>query len=189
MRARKMKAVFLSFVALCAFAYIMFQSDWFQRRYIYPFPYQTLVLEYAEARDLDSPLVAGVIRSESNFRLEAQSHKGALGLMQIMPDTANWIAEQIDYAPFRLDDLQDPEISIRFGTWYLASLKKEFHGNEVLMLAAYNAGRGNVKEWMTKYNWDMSFNDIAQIPFKETRQYVAKVLRSKEKYEKLYPKQ
>lgn len=184
--ARKVKVLFIAFLLICVGAYVGFQSDWFQKKMIYPYPYQELVTEYASARKLDAALVAGVILSESNFKLQAQSHKGAMGLMQLMPDTANWIAEQIGDEQFALTDLHDPEINIRFGTWYLASLNKEFHGNEVLLLAAYNAGRGNVKGWMKEYSWDMSFTDIKQIPYKETREYVAKVLKSKQHYQKLY---
>lgn len=181
------KVLLLGLTILCIIAYFGFRSEWFQKTYLYPYPYRSLVCEYAEERKLDASLVAGVILSESKFKLEARSHKGALGLMQLMPDTAKWIAEQIDDDQFSLGDLNDPEINIRFGTWYLASLKKEFHGNEVLILAAYNAGRGNVKEWMRKYRWDMSFKDIDQIPYQETREYVSKVLKSKEKYRRLYP--
>lgn len=165
-----------------------YQSDWLQKKLFYPYPYRELIAEYAKAENLERSLVAGVILSESKFKNEARSHKGALGLMQLMPDTAKWIAEQMEDDAFLLEELNDPEINIRFGTWYLNSLRQEFKGNEVLMLAAYNAGRGNVKEWMKKYQWDMNFSDIQQIPFKETREYVAKVLKSKQKYDLLYEK-
>lgn len=182
----RIKFVVLGFAALLACTYIVYHSEWFQKKYLYPYPHQPLVVKYAEARNLDPALVAGVIFSESKFNLRARSHKGATGLMQLMPDTANWIAEQLDDDQFTIDELQDPEINIRFGTWYLRSLEREFHGNEVLILAAYNAGRGNVKEWMKKYGWDMSFNDVRKIPFAETREYVARVLSSREKYRNLY---
>ena len=168
-------------------SYLVFQSDWFQRKFFYPLPYRDLVTGYAARQHLDPMLVAGVILSESGFRLEAKSHKGATGLMQLMPETAEWIAEQLGDADFTLGDLNDPEKNIRFGTWYLSSLELEFAGNEVLMLAAYNAGRGNVRAWMEKYGWDMAFSDIAQIPYQETRRYVERVLKSKEAYRRLYP--
>ena len=106
--------------------------------------------------------------------------------MQMMPETAKWVAEQTDFEDFTLNYLEDPEVSIRLGTWYLASLKKEFNNNEVLVLAAYNGGRGNVKQWMRQYGWTMSFRDINQIPYQETREYVGKVLRSKQQYRELY---
>lgn len=169
-------------------AYSVFQSDWFQRHYLYPFGYQDAVYRYSARHSLDPYLVAAVIRTESKFINIARSPKGAMGLMQMMPDTAEWVAKQIDYPNFDVSKLNDPEISIRFGTWYLASVKKEFGGNEILMLAAYNAGRGNVKSWIKQYEWPTNFQDIDQIPFKETREYVKKVLRDRQRYQILYQK-
>lgn len=131
-------------------------------------------------------MVAAVIRTESKFVSQARSPKGATGLMQMMPETAKWVAEQTDDSDFTLRDLENPEVSIRLGTWYLSSLRKEFNNNEILVLAAYNGGRGNVKQWMRQYGWTMSFKDISQIPFEETREYVGKVLRSKQRYKELY---
>lgn len=169
-------------------AYSIFQSDGFQKQYLYPFSYQDAVYRYSERNSLDPYLVAAVIRSESKFINIARSPKGAMGLMQMMPDTAEWVAKQIDYPNFEVSKLNDPEISIRFGTWYLASVKKEFGGNEVLMLAAYNAGRGNVKSWMKQYHWTTDFQDADQIPFKETREYVKQVLQNRMRYQALYQK-
>lgn len=167
-------------------AYAGFNSDWFQKKYLYPYPYQGLVYHYALENELDPLLVAGVIRAESKFVPQARSPKGAVGLMQLMPETAEWIAVQTDYPDFTLDKLENPEVNIRFGTWYLASLQKEFKGNEVLMLAAYNGGRGNVKQWMQRYGWPMNFQAIDQIPFKETKEYVGRVLHDKKRYQDLY---
>ncbi|WP_234407866.1 lytic transglycosylase domain-containing protein [Anaerosinus massiliensis] len=178
--------IFLIGILIIIVGYVGFQSDCVQKKFFYPYPYREFIMEYAAVRNLDSTLVAGVILSESKFEIDARSHKGAIGLMQLMPDTANWIAKQTEDHKFTLEDLNDPEINIRFGTWYLASLNKEFKGNEILMLAAYNAGRGNVKEWMNRNNWDMSFSDIDKIPYKETREYVTKVMKSKAYYKKLY---
>lgn len=167
--------------------YIVYSSDWFQKKYLYPFPHREIVYQYALEKDLDPFLVAGVIRTESKFNTQARSPKGALGLMQMMPETAKWVAEQMDFpANFDTSQLTNPEVNIRMGTWYLSSLKKEFKGNEVLILAAYNGGRGNVKQWMGRYDWTMSFNDVEQIPFLETREYVNRVLDSKKRYQELY---
>ncbi len=126
------------------------------------------------------------MRVESKFNTQARSPKGALGLMQMMPETATWVAQQMEDDEFTLNQLENPEVSIRMGTWYLSSLKKEFKGNQVLMLAAYNGGRGNVKQWMGRYDWDMSFTEVDQIPFLETKEYVDKVLNSKKRYQELY---
>lgn len=181
-----MRILVLGALLIVFAAYAGFNSDWFQKRYVYPYPYQDLVYRYALENELDPLLVAGVIRVESKFVPQARSPKGAIGLMQLMPETAEWIAEQMNFPGFELEDLQNPEVNIRFGTWYLASLHKEFQGNEVLMLAAYNGGRGNVKQWMQRYGWSMDFQAFHQIPFKETREYVGRVLHDKQRYQDLY---
>ena len=142
--------------------------------------------QYAIENNISPYLVAGVILAESKFNPQARSPKGATGLMQIMPETGQWIVSQIENEYESVGDLTDPETNIQLGTWYLSSLKKEFSGNEVLILAAYNGGRGNVKQWMNKYGWTQQFDGIEQIPFKETREYVGKVLRNKQRYEELY---
>lgn len=181
-----MKVLVFSTLFFVVCGYVGYNSDWFQKKFLYPFPHQELVNRYAAKYELNPYLVAAVIRTESKFVSQARSPKGAIGLMQMMPDTAKWVAEQIDYTNFTLQDLEDPETSIKMGTWYLASLRKEFNNNEVLMLAAYNGGRGNVKQWMRQYGWTMTFKEAEKIPFQETREYVGKVLRSKNRYTELY---
>ncbi|WP_425061384.1 Soluble lytic murein transglycosylase [Sporomusa carbonis] len=181
-----LKVLIIGLLFFATGIYAMIASDWFQKKYLYPFLYQEAVYTYALEYDLNPFLVAGVIRTESKFIASALSPKGALGLMQIMPETGRWIAEQLEQKDFMIADLTDPDVNIRFGTWYLASLKKEFAGNEVLYLAAYNGGRGNVKQWMQRYGWSTDFDDIEQIPFKETREYVEKVLYNKKRYQELY---
>jgi len=185
-KVSRRRILFISSVVLFICIYLGVQSNWFQKKYVYPYPYQNAIEQYARAHSLETPLVAGVIMSESKFKDEVHSDTGAIGLMQVMPETAEWIAQQIDEPSFSVEKLHDPDTNIRFGTWYLSSLQKEFCGNEVLMLAAYNAGRGNVHEWMDTYGWDMDFNDINQIPYQETREYVARVLKNKTKYRSLY---
>ena len=174
-------------VVLMAFVvYFVTQIEPVQKKYLYPYPYQELVQQYAAKENIDSALVASVIMNESKFKNEVHSHRGAIGLMQLMPETAEWIAGQIDDSSFSLDKLHEPETNIRYGVWYLASLKKEFEGNEILALAAYNAGRGNVHEWMEERGWTLDFSRVNEIPYEETRAYVASVLRNKVKYERLY---
>ena len=106
--------------------------------------------------------------------------------MQLMPETAAWIAGQQKREGFVLSELEDPDSNIRMGAWYLASLQKEFDNNEILVLAAYNGGRGNVKTWMKDYGWTMGFTEINKIPFSETRCYAERVLSSKQRYYQLY---
>lgn len=167
-------------------AYVIYSSDWFQKKYLYPFPYQDIVYRYAREMNVNPFLVAAVIREESRFMTAARSSKGARGLMQMMPETGKWVAQQLGVENFHPEMLDDPATSIRFGTWYLASLQKEFDGNDVLVLAAYNAGRGNVRQWMHQYGWDSSFRNPALIPFQETRQYIVKVLAAQKRYQELY---
>jgi soluble lytic murein transglycosylase len=166
--------------------YFTYTSEWLQKKYIYPFPNRDIVYQYSLKNNLDPFLVAAIIRTESKFLPRARSPRGAFGLMQMMPETALWVAKESKETDFSLESLADPEVSIRMGTWYLANLNREFKGNHVLVLAAYNAGQGNVKEWMQRYGWNMAFSDASQIPFKETREYVGRVLHSQKRYLELY---
>ena len=106
--------------------------------------------------------------------------------MQIMPETGAWIAKSTDFPNFKDKMLLLPELNIKFGCWYLSELEHEFKQNDILMLAAYNAGRGTVKDWMQENKWDYKLDDVSQIPLVETRTYVENVLRDKKRYEELY---
>jgi transglycosylase, SLT family len=169
------------------FAYFLSQNEHVQRRYLYPYPYQDLVELYANANGVDSALIASVIMNESRFKNDVHSQRGAVGLMQIMPETAKWIAHELGDEAFSLERLHEPETNIRYGVWYLAELKREFAGNDILTLAAYNAGRGTVKEWMEEGGWPWTFRDVDKIPYPETRSYVKNVLQNRIRYERLYP--
>lgn len=180
------KKLIIFSLIMITIGYIIWENEDFQRKYLYPYPYQSTVNFYADRYNLDKSLVAGVILTESKFKPEVVSHRGARGLMQLMPETATWIAYQIEDEDFSVDKLNDVQLNIKYGTWYLASLQEEFQSNEVLSLAAYNAGRGNVHEWMEKYGWDTNFTDYEQIPFPETREYVKRVLKNQQEYQRLY---
>lgn len=153
----------------------------------FPYEYDNLISQYARENDLDKSLVAAVIYQESRYRPGAVSSQGATGLMQIMPDTARWIAERLDL-DYKAADLKDPEYNIRMGTYYLAYLWTRYEGDETLVLAAYNAGPGNVDTWLKnkKYSED---GKLTYIPFRETRNYVAKVLQMKSVYRSLYARE
>jgi len=114
------------------------------------------------------------------------SAKGARGLMQVMPDTGNWIAGELGIREFDPETLYDPMTNLKVGTWYLAFLRREYDGNLVLALAAYNAGRGNVSKWIGEQRWSGEEKDIDSIPFPETREYVKKVLHLYDKYREVY---
>ena len=158
---------------------------WVERSYIYPFEYRSYIETSAESRHTDPFLVAAVIKHESKFEPRARSDGGALGLMQLMPATAEWIARQLG-EPFTEEYLYDPALNIRYGVWYLAELEREFGGNDILALAAYNAGRGNVRDWMERFHWTQQFDEIEAIPYPETRFYVRRVLEDREQYKRLY---
>ena len=183
---KKFLAICASLIAIYFFASV----PTVQKKFLYPFPYRSTVENYSSRWKVDKFLAIAVMKVESNFSEEAHSRSGAVGLMQIMPDTAAWIAYQLGEPPEEISDdiehLHDPETNIRYGTWYLAELKDEFKGNDVLALAAYNAGRGNVHEWMEKNNWSENFSDADKIPYPETRDYVKRVLHCREKYSELY---
>ena len=179
----------ISFILLTtAFAvYFTSQTAPVKRRYIYPNPYQELITTHARANGIPAALVASVIMHESKFAENAKSHRGALGLMQIMPETGKWIAGELSDESFSPEDLKNPETNIRYGTWYLGWLLRDFGGNEALALAAYNAGRSTVREWAEERGWRDDFDDADDIPYEETRLYVRRVLKDRKNYEKLYP--
>ena len=156
----------------------------FGLRLVFPFYHQEAIEFYSKQHDLDPLLVVSIIWVESRFDIEAKSIRGARGLMQIMPETAEWISAQKNI-PYDLQKLYEPEHNIRLGCWYLANLKREFD-NINLVLAAYNGGRGNVRQWMEAGIWQGDAEDIDNIPFGETREYVRRVNIIHQIYQRLY---
>lgn len=155
-------------------------------RLLYPFNYREVIERYAADYGVDPLLVAAVIRVESKFDPNAVSRRGALGLMQLMPATAHWIGPQLGITELTDEMILTPEINIRLGTWYLANLAAEFNHNRELVLAAYNAGRGQVAGWLAAGIWSGSYEDVENIPFPETRNYVSKVRAAYNRYQALY---
>ena len=155
-------------------------------RFVYMWPYQNEIVTYARRNNIDPFLVAAVIKNESEFKPGAVSQVGAIGMMQIMPETGEWIAKQMGLDNYSIHSLYDPGVNIRMGCWYLSELKYEFKGNLLLMLMAYNAGRGNTHGWMNANGWDYNFGDTKAIPYPESRNYVASVLRDRDEYYRLY---
>ncbi|HEY8348052.1 MAG TPA: lytic transglycosylase domain-containing protein [Symbiobacteriaceae bacterium] len=152
---------------------------------VYPLEYENIIFQAAREYGLDPFLVAAVIRTESRFRPGATSPQGARGLMQIMPETGRWAAAQMQI-PYSEELLYDPHYNIRMGCWYLAELHREFGGDTVLALAAYNGGRTNVARWLQMRQWTGEHRTLQQIPFPETRRYVALVLRDHRVYRFIY---
>ncbi|AVX19889.1 soluble lytic murein transglycosylase [Carboxydocella sporoproducens DSM 16521] len=155
-------------------------------KWLYPFPYQEVIYREAERYHLDPLLVAAVIHTESKFNPRARSEKGAIGLMQLMPETARWAASQLQLGSVKEEDLLRPELNIKLGCWYINQLAREFNGDMIIVLAAYNGGSGNVRKWLEKEKWSGQHSTIDDIPFPETRAYVKKTLRAYEIYQILY---
>lgn len=151
----------------------------------YPLEYEDMIRTYAAEFDLEPAFVAAVIWAESSFRAEIQSGAGAVGLMQIMPETGAWIAGKLELAEFSRQQLTDPSINIRMGCWYLAYLERRFDGHTLSMLAGYNAGPKNVEKWQAQLP-EGSVLQAEDIPFAETQQYVQRVERVQKIYERLY---
>lgn len=168
---------------------LIVSSNWFWRL-LYPIYYEEMIRETAAVHGIDPLMVAAVIRVESKFKEENVSHVGAMGLMQLMPKTAEWIAKESGI-PYRgIEDLSDPETNIQMGTWYLAWLSREFKGNWVTTIAAYNAGQGRVSKWLyQEHSWDGRLETADQITVGETRHYVQRVFYSYDKYKQLYGEQ
>lgn len=173
-------------IILFVLVIIIFLNKDFLLKRIYPLKYEAYIMTYSTKYNVDPNLVAAVIKAESNFDEDAISHKGAYGLMQIMPDTADWIASQIGMDDITYDMLYNPEINIRMGCWYLDNLSVEFNDNIELMMAAYNGGRGNVQKWLKNDEYSKDGENLHLIPFNETKRYVKKVNRNYKIYKKLY---
>ncbi|WP_346928863.1 lytic transglycosylase domain-containing protein [Clostridium sp.] len=152
----------------------------------FPLEYEKSIIEYSEMYNVDPNLVAAVINTESKFVVDASSSKGAIGLMQIMPETGKWIAEKLELTNFKEEIIADPEMNIRMGTWYLKKLSDDFNGDYILILAAYNGGPGNVTKWLDNEKYSSDGENLHEIPFKETKSYVKRVRFNHKIYRYLY---
>ena len=163
-------------VAATSFVYLRNgEPEWFQRMR-YPLEYEQIVRGHARNYQLDPALLAAVIYQESKFRADAKSESGAIGLMQLQPQTAQGIAIRTGGSRLQTSDLYNPEINIRYGSWYLRHLLDKYD-DEKTALAAYNAGQRNVDEWRAEGK---------EIQFPETRAYVDRVEELKGIYRDAY---
>ncbi|RXI49132.1 lytic transglycosylase domain-containing protein [Clostridium tetani] len=152
---------------------------------MYPLNYSENIFYYSNKNNLDPYLVAAIIKAESNYNKNAVSCKNASGLMQITPETGKWIAEQMKVEDFDIKRLHEPELNISMGCWYLNNLRSEFKDMD-LVIAAYNAGRGNVQKWLNNAEHSKDGQNLHNIPFKETDKYVKKVRVNYKIYKFLY---
>jgi soluble lytic murein transglycosylase len=151
-----------------------------------PLRHDDIIRQQAAAKRVDPALVAAVIYAESHFIDGRTSSAGALGLMQLTPATAHYIAEKSGGVRFEIGDLARPQVNIAYGTWYLRYLLDRYGGNTAFALAAYNGGEGNVDRWVAQARAKGEPLRIDAIPFAETRAYVTKVLDARRQYRKSY---
>jgi soluble lytic murein transglycosylase len=147
-------------------------------RTVYPLKYEEAIRQASEENDLEPTFVAAVIYTESRFRPGVKSHQEAYGLMQLLPQSARYIQRNSGIE----GDFRDPRVNIKLGTWFLGYLNDRYDGDERLMLAAYNSGEGSVDAWTS----DEGFDIEKDIPYKETREYVERVLEAQNTYRNLY---
>ena len=178
-------AVFLVLLLFGGLFFLIFGYD----RVVYPLKYRLEIIRAGEEFGVDAALIASVINAESGFNEKAISSKGAVGLMQILPSTAEWViqkmrkqninipsysAEELFNSQISNGQLFDPNLNIRVGTFYLSYLINKFENVDVA-LAAYNAGEGNVIKWLSTDEFSSDQKTLKKIPFKETENYVKKV--------------
>lgn len=154
---------------------------------IYPQAYKEYVDRYAKEYEVEEELVYAVIKAESNFDSNAKSHSQAYGLMQLLESTAVEVANEIGEESLETEVLYNPETNVKIGTAYMSKLLERYDGNYVLALAAYNAGIGNVANWLEEGILKEDGSNPENIPFKETNMYVRKIMRDYQIYKDIYP--
>lgn len=180
----------LRFIALII-ALLMFMSGTiycgysFFLRKAYPIKYFGYVSVNADKYNVDKELILSVIKSESNFRQDVQSGAGAIGLMQIMPETFDWLQRHNLISYMDVGHLKDPKTNIEYGTYLLSILEKKY-GSVVEALCAYNAGIGTVDKWLKDERYSSDGKTLRSIPYPDTAAYVKNVLDSYKMYKNLY---
>lgn len=159
----------------------------------YPLKFEEEIVEYSAAFGVDPALVASIINAESGFREDVVSKKGAVGLMQIMPKTGKWALERLSGQSVEIEFLSNekdgilflPEENIKIGTYYLSYLIEKFKDLN-LVICAYNAGEGTVSSWLSNSNYSKDKKTLETVPYKETANYLEKVLRNLKVYQKKF---
>ena len=170
-------AVLAGIAALFALPFVLGAPE-AVRKAVYPLRYEETIRQASRENGLEPAFVAGVIYTESRFRPDAESSQAAYGLMQMLPETAEFVQQRSGIE----GDYREPRTNIRLGAWYLGYLSERYRGNERLMLAAYNSGEGRVDGWISNEGFDIA----RDIPFKETRDYVENSLEARQVYGDLY---
>lgn len=177
-------AVFLTAAVIIALGFVLWHSGLPARLY-YPLEYKDEIIAACDEYSLDPCLVAAVIHTESRFKPDAVSVDGAVGLMQVLPSTAEWIAQMrgMEYDEAKLTD---SAYNIDLGCWLLKYLSDRYEGNTRYALIAYNAGHGRLESWLASDEYTDENGDLAVIPYGETDNYVKRIDNSITQYRKLY---
>ena len=178
--------IFIIILCIVAILFGVFKVQDSVLKLIYPQKYEKLVNQYAKENELDPLLVFAIIKAESNFKEDVVSNSGAIGLMQLMESTAQEVADDLGIQITEKEDLFNPEINIQIATYYFAYLLEVYEQNCYLALTAYNAGIGNVNTWIEEGIIQKDGSDIENIPYKETNNYVRKIVRDYRIYQDLY---
>lgn len=184
---RKIVSLFLFILSMLIILIGIYQTKWVQAK-LYPLLYRENIENYSKEYHLDPYLVMSVIYVESGFKPKSISSHGAIGLMQIMPKTGEWIADKMKLKNFQNEMLYDETYNIKLGCWYLKNLQEQYNNDQVLLLAAYNAGSGNVNRWLSLPQHSADGKTLYNIPYKETRNYIDKVMKAYNKYKWIYKK-
>ena len=177
--AKKIVKIFIALFLLTAaliFGWLAFSA-------FFPLRHVDLIIKYANEYNLSPAFVASVIRAESRFRETIVSNRGAKGLMQIMDTTGEWLAGELGMDGFETEHVFEPEINIRLGSFYLRRLLNQFDGEVKVALAAYNAGSGTVRGWLSDPRYSTDGRTLFYIPFPETRRYVERIDRFNRVYD------
>lgn len=183
LRARRAHPVLILVLAVIVSLGLAFKPV---MRHLFPLKFMHHITQAAEQHGFEPLFIASIVKVESGFNERALSSKGARGLMQIMPETGAWVAQQMDWVEFDVEMLYNVEPNLSMGTWYLRELHRLFHDNEVAALAAYNAGQNRVRQWLDEGRWDGREETLDDVPFGETRIYVRRVLATQEIFNWLY---
>ncbi len=182
---KKKILILLIIIIILIAIYKIFNIENIILKHLYPIKYEEYVTKYSNELNIDPMLSYAIIKTESNFKEEVISKSGAIGLMQLMDNTAKEQAEKLN-VEYTNETLLNPEKNILLGLNYFSTLLDKFNQNYILAFTAYNAGLGNVQKWISNGTIKEDGTDIENIPFKETNMYVRKIINNYEMYKKLY---
>lgn len=188
---RKIIKLLIIFIILLITYFILFKLIRLQDKILmqmYPTKYSEYVTKYSEENKVDKYMIYAIIKAESNFKPDVKSESDAIGLMQLLEDTAIEVSNTVDNQSITKEELYTPETNIKLGVSYFAYLLNHYNDNSILALTAYNAGMGNVDTWIKTGVIKADGTDVENIPYKETNNYVRKILRDYQIYIKLYDK-